>query len=162
GGVMCPSFLATRDEKDSTRGRARVLQELVSGGFPAGWRATEVAQSLDLCLACKACSADCPTGTDMAAYKAEGRPQRHRRPRRPAHSALGWLPRWAAIAARAPRIANAFLGAPGLAHLGALLAGLDPRRAGSLPRLAPTTFRDWFAGRPDRPSGSGTLVVLWT
>ena len=163
GGVMCPSFLATRDEKDSTRGRARVLQELVSGGFPAGWRATEVAQSLDLCLACKACSADCPTGTDMAAYKAEVLHQRYRRRLRPpAHYALGWLPRWAAIAARAPRIANALLGAPGLAHLGALLTGLDPRRAGSLPRLAPTTFRDWFAARPERPAGSGTPVVLWT
>jgi FAD/FMN-containing dehydrogenase/Fe-S oxidoreductase len=162
GGVMCPSFLATRDEKDSTRARARVLQELVSGGLPGGWRATEVAQSLDLCLACRACAADCPTGTDMATYKAEVLHQRYRgRLRPPAHYALGWLPRWAAVVARAPRLANALLGAPGLAPLGARLAGLDPRRARALPRLAPATFREWFAGRHGHVPDGGKPVVLW-
>jgi FAD/FMN-containing dehydrogenase/Fe-S oxidoreductase len=165
GGVMCPSFLATRDEKDSTRARARVLQEMVTGGFPAGWRAPEVAQSLDLCLACRACSADCPTSTDMATYKAEVLHQRYRgRLRPPAHYALGWLPRWAALASRAPRLANALLGAPGLAPLGARLAGLDPRRAHAMPRLAQQTFRDWFAGRrgPAPPApGRDKPVVLW-
>jgi FAD/FMN-containing dehydrogenase/Fe-S oxidoreductase len=162
GGVMCPSFLATRDEKDSTRARARVLQEAVSGAFPGGWRAPEVAQSLDLCLACRACSADCPTGTDMATYKAEVTYQRYRGRLRPAaHYALGWLPRWAAAAARAPRLANALLGAPGLAPLGARLAGLDPRRARALPRFAPATFRHWFARRPG-PAPGGKPVVLWT
>ena len=163
GGVMCPSFLATRDEKDSTRGRARVLQEMVSGGFPGGWRAAEVAESLDLCLACRACSADCPTGTDMAVYKAEVLHQRYRgRLRPPAHYALGWLPRWAAIAARAPRLANALLGAPGLAPLGVRLAGLDPRRARALPRLAPATFREWFAAHREHAPSAGKPVVLWT
>jgi Fe-S oxidoreductase len=164
-GVMCPSYLATRDEKDSTRARARVLQELVSGAVPGRWRAPEVAESLELCLACKACSADCPTGTDMASYKAEALHQRYRgRMRPPAHYALGWLPRWAALAARAPRLANALLGAPGLAPLGARLAGLDPRR--ELPRLARTTLRDWFAGR-EAPAGPAARaagcapVVLW-
>ena len=162
GGVMCPSFLATRDEKDSTRARARVLQELVSGAIPGRWRAAEVRQSLELCLACKACSADCPTGTDMATYKAEALHQRYRgRPRPPAHYALGWLPRWAAIAARAPRLANALLGTPGLAAFGARLAGLDPRRVPGLPRLAPTTFREWFASRPGPTHGGGKPVVLW-
>jgi len=163
GGVMCPSFLATRDEKDSTRARARVLQEMVSGGIAGGWRAAEVAQSLDLCLACRACSADCPTGTDMAAYKAEVLHQRYRRRLRPpAHYALGWLPRWAAIGARAPRLANGLLGAPGVAALGARLAGLDRRRASALPRLAPVTFREWFAGRRGLATAHGTPVVLWT
>ncbi|MBO0823348.1 MAG: FAD-binding oxidoreductase [Actinobacteria bacterium] len=158
GGVMCPSYLATRDEKDSTRARARVLQELVSGAIPDRWRSAEVAQSLELCLACKACSADCPTGTDMASYKAEVLHQRYRGRLRPAaHYALGWLPRWAAIAARAPWLANALLAAPGLAQLGARLAGLDPRR--KLPRLAATTFRDWFAGREEQTGG--TPLVLW-
>jgi len=161
GGVMCPSFLATRDEKDSTRGRARVLQEMVSGEFTGGWRAAEVAQSLDLCLACRACSSDCPTGTDMAVYKTEVLHQRYRgRLRPPAHYSLGWLPRWAAVAARAPRLANALLGAPGLAPLGARLAGLDPRRARALPRLAPATLREWFAGR-NGPALGGKPVVLW-
>jgi FAD/FMN-containing dehydrogenase/Fe-S oxidoreductase len=162
GGVMCPSYLATRDEKDSTRARARVLQELVSGAIPARWRAAEVAQSLDLCLACKACSADCPTGTDMATYKAEALHQRYRgRLRPPAHYVLGWLPRWAAIAARAPRLANTVLGAAGRAPLGARLAGVDPRRARALPRLAPTTFREWFAAHQGPAQRGGNPVVLW-
>jgi FAD/FMN-containing dehydrogenase/Fe-S oxidoreductase len=158
GGVMCPSYLATRDEKDSTRARARVLQELVSGAIPGRWRSAEVAESLEFCLACKACSADCPTGTDMATYKAEMLYQRYRgRLRPPSHYALGWLPRWARIAARAPRLTNALLGTQGMARLGARLAGVDPRRR--LPAFAVTTFRDWFAARPVAPGG--TPVVLW-
>ncbi|MGH3281617.1 MAG: FAD-binding and (Fe-S)-binding domain-containing protein, partial [Trebonia sp.] len=97
GGVMCPSYLATRDEKDSTRGRARVLQELANGSLVSGWAAPEVTEALDLCLSCKACSVDCPAGVDMATYKAEALYQRYRRKLRPAsHYSLGWLPRWAA------------------------------------------------------------------
>ena len=68
---MCPSYLATKDEKDSTRGRARVLQELANGTLIAGFDSPEVAESLDLCLACKACGSDCPAGVDMATYKSE-------------------------------------------------------------------------------------------
>ena len=99
GGVMCPSYLATRDEKDSTRGRARVLQELANGTLVTGWDAPEVAEALDLCLSCKGCSSDCPAGVDMATYKAEALYQRYRRRLRPAaHYSLGWLPRWAALA----------------------------------------------------------------
>src|SRR6202034_838566 len=82
GGVMCPSFLATRDEKDSTRGRARVLQELANGSLVSGWSSEAVASSLDLCLACKGCASDCPTGIDMATYKAEALYQRYRGKRR--------------------------------------------------------------------------------
>ena len=87
---MCPSYLATRDEKDSTRGRARVLQELANGSLVNGYRADELTDSLDLCLSCKGCSADCPAGVDMATYKAEVLYQRYRRRLRPpAHYALG-------------------------------------------------------------------------
>jgi FAD/FMN-containing dehydrogenase/Fe-S oxidoreductase len=158
GGVMCPSYLATKDEKDSTRARARVLQELVSGAIPGRWRSADVAQSLELCLACRACSAECPTGTDMATYKAEALYQRYRgRLRPPSHYALGWLPRWARIAARAPRLVNALLRTPGVARLGARLTGVDPRRR--LPAFAGTTFRDWFAARPAIEGRSP--VVLW-
>ena len=98
GGFMCPSYLATRDEKDSTRGRARVLQEMANGTLvTGGWRAAEVHEALDLCLSCKACSADCPAGVDMARYKSEVAYRAYRRRLRPpAHYALGWLPRWAA------------------------------------------------------------------
>ena len=100
GGVMCPSYLATGDETHSTRGRARVLQELANGELiTGGWPAPEVAEALDLCLACKGCSSDCPAGVDMATYKAEALYQRYRRRLRPAaHYALGWLPRWSRLA----------------------------------------------------------------
>ena len=102
GGFMCPSYLATRDEKDSTRGRARVLQEMANGALvTAGWRAPEVRDVLDLCLSCKACSSDCPAGVDMAAYKAEVLHRAYRRRLRPMnHYALGWLPRWTRLVDR--------------------------------------------------------------
>jgi len=154
GGVMCPSYQATRDEKDSTRGRARVLQEMANGGLVrGGWRSPEVRESLDLCLSCKACARDCPTGIDMATYKAEALHQMYRhRLRPPAHYALGWLPTWARVAARAPRLANAAMRLPGIKPL----AGVDRRRA--LPRLARTTFRSWFARQPPM---TGEPVLLW-
>lgn len=155
-GVMCPSYRATRDEKDSTRGRARVLQELANGSVVRGWRAPEVLESLDLCLSCKACSSECPTGVDMASYKAEVLYQRYRhRPRPPAHYSLGWLPRWARLASLAPGPVNR-LATGRLAALGKRLAGVDPRR--DLPVFAPRTFRRWFA---DHPVADGDPVMLW-
>jgi FAD/FMN-containing dehydrogenase/Fe-S oxidoreductase len=168
GGVMCPSFLATRDEKDSTRGRARVLQELANGSVVSGWDDPAVADALDLCLSCKGCSADCPAGVDMATYKAEALYQRYRRRRRPAaHYSLGWLPRWAALTTRSPglaRLANASLRVAPVAALVKRLGGIDRRR--DLPRFAPESFRQWFAGRqrPGIAGASGTArkpVYLW-
>jgi FAD/FMN-containing dehydrogenase/Fe-S oxidoreductase len=157
GGVMCPSYLATRDEKDSTRGRSRVLQELANGTLIKGFAAPEVAEALDLCLSCKGCSSDCPAGVDMATYKAEVLYQRYRRKLRPAaHYSLGWLPRWARLAARAPRLANAALRYRALTALTKRLGGIDARRP--LPQFAAKSFRDWFAGRP---AGSGAPVLLW-
>jgi Fe-S oxidoreductase len=158
---MCPSFLATRDERDSTRGRARVLQELANGSLVHGYRARELLDVLDLCLSCKGCSADCPAGVDMATYKAEVLHQRYRRrPRPPAHYALGWLPRWARLAARMPRLANAALGSD---RFGAVLkraGGIDARRP--LPAFAAQTFRDWFAGHQTHSGAhGGTPVLLW-
>jgi len=157
GGVMCPSYLATRDEKDSTRGRSRVLQELANGTLVKDFRSAEVAESLDLCLSCKGCSSDCPAGVDMATYKAEVLYQRYRRrPRPPAHYSLGWLPRWARLAAHAPGLANAALRNPALAGLAKRLGGIDARRP--LPQFAAQSFRAWFAGRPAR---AGAPVLLW-
>jgi Fe-S oxidoreductase len=175
GGVMCPSYLATRDEKDSTRGRARVLQEMANGSLVGnGWRSDEVAESLDLCLSCKGCSSDCPAGVDMATYKAEVLHQRYRRRLRPAsHYALGWLPRWARLASHAPRVANAALRQRGLARIAKRLGGIDQRRP--LPEFAPRTFRQWFANHPTAqgdaaaeggaptvgPGADGNTVLLW-
>ncbi|GAB3589760.1 FAD-binding and (Fe-S)-binding domain-containing protein [Angustibacter peucedani] len=162
GGVMCPSFLATRDEKDSTRGRARVLQEAVAGHLGRDpWRSPEVHDALDLCLSCKGCSSDCPTGIDMAAYKAEALHQRYRRRLRPrAHYALGWLPRWARLVGRVPGLAravNALLRLRVLHPVVTAAAGVDARRG--LPTFAQQTFRDWFDHRDTDP-GTTTLEAL--
>jgi len=160
GGVMCPSYLATRDEKDSTRGRARVLQELANGSLVTGWRAPQITEALDLCLSCKGCSSDCPAGVDMATYKAEALYQRYRhRPRPASHYALGWLPRWAGLAARTPRIAalgNGALNAGPVAGLVKRIGGIDKRRP--LPAFAAQSFRRWFAGHQSPP---GRPVLLW-
>jgi FAD/FMN-containing dehydrogenase/Fe-S oxidoreductase len=175
GGVMCPSFLATGDEKDSTRARARILQEAANGRLVEGLKSDAVAESLDLCLSCKGCSSDCPTGIDMATYKAEVLHQRYRRRLRPAtHYSLGWLPLGARLGARFPRLTNAALRQPQLAGLMKRFGGIDQRR--SLPGMASPTFREWFAScRPDLaqargpaapastvppPSGKGR-VLLW-
>jgi FAD/FMN-containing dehydrogenase/Fe-S oxidoreductase len=142
--VMCPSYQATRQEQDSTRGRARVLEEMINGTLvTGGWRAPEVREALDLCLSCKACSAECPVGVDMASYKAETLYQAYRGRLRPrSHYALGQLPRWAALAARVPGLANAALTRPVLSRAARRAAGIDPRRA--LPPFAPRTFRSWY------------------
>jgi FAD/FMN-containing dehydrogenase/Fe-S oxidoreductase len=159
GGVMCPSYLATRDEKDSTRGRARVLQELANGTLVDGFAAPELAESLDLCLACKGCSSDCPAGVDMATYKAEVLHQRYKGRLRPrSHYALGWLPRWARVASLRPRWANALTRSPRRARLAKRLAGIDQRRP--LPAFADRSFRHWFADRPSPPPDLRP-VVLW-
>ncbi|HLY34264.1 MAG TPA: FAD-linked oxidase C-terminal domain-containing protein [Jatrophihabitantaceae bacterium] len=158
GGVMCPPFLATRDERDSTRGRARVLQELANGSLVSGFASREVHESLDLCLSCKGCSADCPAGVDMATYKAEVLHQRYRRRIRPAsHYALGWLPRWARLASRAPGLTNAVLRRRSLASMAKRAGGIDARRP--LPQFTEQTFRAWFATHPTPPDA--TPVLLW-
>ena len=150
GGFMCPSYRATGDEKDVTRGRARVLQELANGTLVAGsWRSPELHEVLDLCLSCKACSSDCPAGVDMAQYKAEVLHRAYRRRLRPTnHYALGWLPRWTRLvsALRISWLANAVLGFRPLAKLILTVGGMDRRR--SIPRFARTSFRnDWKRGR---------------
>ncbi|QWF23061.1 FAD-binding oxidoreductase [Nocardioides sp. LMS-CY] len=141
-GVMCPSYLATRDEKDSTRGRSRVLQEAVDGTLVRGFADPAVHEALDLCLACKGCASDCPTGVDMATYKAEALHQKHdvlgeRRPR--SHFLLGGLPRWAALAAPMAPIANRMMRLRPVARLAKATAGIDQRR--SIPTFAPKTLR---------------------
>jgi FAD/FMN-containing dehydrogenase/Fe-S oxidoreductase len=159
GGVMCPSWPATREEKDTTRGRARVLQEMLAPGGPVkDWRSPEVHEALDLCLSCKGCSRDCPTGVDMASYKAEVLHQSYRRRLRPmAHYTLGRLPFWADLAARAPRLVNGVLGSRLGGRLAKWGAGMDQRR--DVPPFAPRTFRQQWAARPVQ--GQGAPVALW-
>jgi len=109
GGFMCPSYRATQDEKDSTRGRARVLQDLArtAGGTIDGWSSPEVREALDLCLSCKACSSDCPTGVDIAEAKSELVNEHYKGRLRPfTHYSIGWLPRWLPLLTRVSFLAN--------------------------------------------------------
>jgi Fe-S oxidoreductase len=161
GGFMCPSYLATRDEKDSTRGRARVLQELANGSLvTGGWRAPEVHEALDLCLSCKACSRDCPVSVDMATYKSEVLYRAYRRRLRPrSHYALGWLPRWIRLASLTPGLANAALRLPPVAAAARAAAGIDQRRP--LPAFARRVRPARRAQARAPASASGPPVVIW-
>jgi Fe-S oxidoreductase len=152
-GVMCPSYQVTRDEEHSTRGRARLLFEMMGGGVIAdGWRSQAVHDSLDLCLACKGCKSDCPVQVDMATYKAEFLSHHYAGRIRPVdHYSLGWLPLWAQLASAAPGLANAATHLPGVGSLAKRLAGVDPQR--DVPRFAPARIDRWLRRR--RPGGSG-------
>jgi Fe-S oxidoreductase len=124
------------------------------------WRSPEVHEALDLCLSCKGCSRDCPTGVDMASYKAEVLHQSYRRRLRPRpHYALGQLPRWSDLAALAPGVVNALL----RSRLGGALAkwgaGVDQRR--ELPAFAEHTFREIWATRRNAVDPSRPPVALW-
>ncbi len=145
GGIMCPSYQATRDERHSTRGRARVLQEMVSGELlEPRWDSPEVHEALDLCLSCKACGTECPTGTDMSTYKAEVLYQSYKGKLRPMkHYSLGFLPQLARLITPLAPAVNRVSGLPGLTTLAKKMAGIDVRR--SIPQFAATPFRKWWA-----------------
>jgi FAD/FMN-containing dehydrogenase/Fe-S oxidoreductase len=176
GGFMCPSYQATKDEKDVTRGRARVLQEAVNGTLVGGLAAPEVRESLDLCLSCKACSSDCPAGVDMAQYKSEVLHRTYRGKLRPMdHYALGWLPRWARLAGIAPRTLNRVLSVDWVRRAVLWAGGMDTRR--KMPQFAEMPFRRWWSlgyatqgvpgmayrQEPGTVPGRGRpKVVLWT
>ena len=149
GTFMCPSYLATRDEKDVTRGRARILQEAANSQLVQAIDSPEVLEALDLCLACKACSADCPAGVDMARYRSEALFRTYRGRMRPlSHYTLGWLPRLTRVTARVPglaRVANAVMSVAPLRSLAFRLIGLDTRRG--MPALQSGTFTAWARRR---------------
>jgi FAD/FMN-containing dehydrogenase/Fe-S oxidoreductase len=152
GAVMCPSWLVTGEEKHSTRGRARLLQEIAGGtAVPDGWRSRDAAEALDLCLSCKGCSADCPVGVDMATYKAEFLYHHHRHRLRPrAHYSMGWLPLTSRLASRAPALVNAVSGS----RLVKWLGGIDPARP--VP-----AFRRTFTSSYRSPAPMDADVLLW-
>jgi FAD/FMN-containing dehydrogenase/Fe-S oxidoreductase len=159
GGVMCPSYRATREEEHSTRGRARLLMEMVRGEvITDGWHSTEVRDALDMCLSCKGCRKECPVDVDMATYKAEFLAHHYKGRLRPAaHYSMGWLPAIALLAARAPAAVNAAGQAPGLGRLLKLAGGIDAHR--ELPRFASQRFTRWYARRA--PRETGPPVILW-
>ncbi|HEY7487278.1 MAG TPA: FAD-linked oxidase C-terminal domain-containing protein [Streptosporangiaceae bacterium] len=167
GVVMCPSYQVTREEEHSTRGRARLLFEMLDGHGDGpirdGWRSAVVHDALDLCLACKGCKTDCPADVDMATYKAEFLAHHYegrqwRRPR--AHLSMGWLPAVAQAVGRlrlAP-IVNALTHTPLLSRAATAAAGIENRE---LPLFAGETLQRWYARRGPRGSGSRGTVLLW-
>jgi FAD/FMN-containing dehydrogenase/Fe-S oxidoreductase len=159
-GVMCPSYQVTLEEKHSTRGRARLLFEMMRGdGLEGGWRNEEVKEALDLCLACKGCKHECPVRVDMATYKAEFLSHYWKRRLRPLHAyALGLIYWEARLAARAPSLANALLQREPFASLGRRALGIAEDR--EPPPFAARTFSDWYGARSGRRRAS-ERVLLW-
>ncbi|WP_371566933.1 FAD-binding and (Fe-S)-binding domain-containing protein [Streptomyces canus] len=163
--VMCPSFRATGEEAHSTRGRARLLHEMLAGEAGGlvtdGWRSEEVREALDLCLSCKGCRSDCPVGVDMATYKAEFLHHHYAGRRRPAaHHSMGRLPMWlrAVDRMRAAAVVNALASVRPLAALAKRLGGIASERR--IPEVATETFSRWWDRRKARGTG-GEPVVLW-
>jgi FAD/FMN-containing dehydrogenase/Fe-S oxidoreductase len=140
GGTMCPSYRATREERFSTRGRGRLLNEMLRGEvITDGWQSEEVKEALEMCLACKGCRSDCPTHTDMASYKAEFLSHYYEHRSRPlqAHS-MGRIGEWAPLAMRAPNFINAMTGFPGVSNILKWMGGIATERP--LPRFAERSF----------------------
>jgi FAD/FMN-containing dehydrogenase/Fe-S oxidoreductase len=165
GAVMCPSYQVTLEEEHSTRGRSRLLFEMLRGHqdspIAEGWRSTAVRDALDLCLACKGCKSDCPVNVDMATYKAEFLAHHYKGRLRPrAHYALGYLPAAAAAVTRLhlSKAVNAVTQAPALARLATRAAGLEPRQ---IPPFAPETLQQWWRRRGGSPRGRRGTVLLW-
>jgi FAD/FMN-containing dehydrogenase/Fe-S oxidoreductase len=168
-GTMCPSYMVSKEERYSTRGRARLLFEMLEGNpIREGWKSEAVKESLEYCLACKGCKHECPVNVDMASYKAEFLYHYYKGRFRPLHAWLfGYMFRWAKLASLAPGIVNFFSQAPPFSTLLKRLARIAPQR--HIPMFADQTFRDWFAQRTPRPTtplgaGSSTAdsrVILW-
>jgi len=160
GQVMCPSYQVTREEVHSTRGRARLLFEMIRGEvITDGWRSTEVRDALDLCLSCKGCRGDCPVEVDMATYKAEFLSHHYAGRLRPvSHYSMGWLPVWARLAANAPELVNR-VGSSPVAPLVKRLGGVAAKR--DIPQFAGQRFTDWFRGRAKPGPGPIGPVMLW-
>ncbi len=169
GGVMCPSYRATREEEHSTRGRAHLLWEMTQGEgredgiIRDGWRSEEVKESLDLCLACKGCKSDCPVGVDVATYKAEFLSHYYEGRVRPLNAyAFGNIDFWARLASNAPGLANLTTQLPVLRDLAKFVAGIPAQRA--IPPFAPRSFKSHWFGRGETSSTrhlNGPPVLLW-
>jgi FAD/FMN-containing dehydrogenase/Fe-S oxidoreductase len=160
GGTMCPSYMVTFEEEHATRGRAHLLWEMLHGDLiKHGWRDHHVRESLDLCLACKGCKADCPVNVDMATYKAEFLSHYYKRRLRPrAAYAMGLIYWWARAASLMPRAVNYLTHRRPFSDIAKWLGGIAPQR--EMPSFAEETFKQWWFKRPlrntDRPQ-----VILW-
>lgn len=159
-GTMCPSYMVTKEEMHSTRGRAHLLFEMMQGDpLKEQWKSEPVREALDLCLACKGCKGECPLTVDMATYKAEFLSHYYEGRLRPRHAyAMGWIYWWSRLASLAPALANFFSQTPGLSMIAKWLGGVSPHR--QMPPFANQTFKEWFFQRPIRNAGA-QRVILW-
>ena len=159
-GTMCPSYMVTREEQHSTRGRAHLLFEMLRAEtITTGWESTEVKHALDLCLACKACKSECPVSVDMATYKAEFLAHYYARRSHPLREhVFGHIDWWAIAAARMPRLLNTLAAIGPVARPLQAALGIAPERR--LPRFALETFQHWMARHP--PRSEGIPVIVWS
>jgi FAD/FMN-containing dehydrogenase/Fe-S oxidoreductase len=160
GGTMCPSFMVTREEKHSTRGRAHLLHEMLTGEtIKDGWKSQAVKDALDLCLSCKGCKGDCPVNVDLATYKAEFLSHYYKGRIRPRSAyAFGLVDVWARLASKAPKLVNFVTQTPPLSIVAKALAGMPQRR--QIPKFAHRTFKDWYGERGTKNPGK-PKVILW-
>jgi FAD/FMN-containing dehydrogenase/Fe-S oxidoreductase len=177
GGVMCPSYRATGQEQHSTRGRARLLWEMLAGALRKdGFESKAVHEALDLCLSCKACKTECPVQVDMAQYKSEFLAQKYKGKLHPLHHyVFGFADKMARLGALTPVLTNFVLSNPVTSPLIKHLVGVAQER--QMPQLAPKTYKAVRAEdetsnvpRPssgenaagtEEKSGSRQAVVLW-
>jgi FAD/FMN-containing dehydrogenase/Fe-S oxidoreductase len=158
-GTMCPSYMVTFDERHSTRGRSRILYEMLQGDvITDGFRSDEVHEALDLCLSCKGCKGDCPVSVDMATYKAEFLSRHFKRRLRPRPAyAMGLIMFHARVAALAPGLANAIANGPLIGRLAKRAGGISTKR--KAPPFARQSFSSWWQGRtPANPQGSPVVL----
>jgi FAD/FMN-containing dehydrogenase/Fe-S oxidoreductase len=160
GGTMCPSFMVTREEEDTTRGRAHALFEMLQGDpIRGGWHNEHVKETLDLCLSCKGCKRDCPVNVDIATYKAEFLSHYYAGRLRPRSAyAMGLISTWARLASIMPGLANTITQTPLLRALAKAAGGIAPER--DLPLFAGETFKAWFRKRGPSQSQQ-PAVILW-
>jgi FAD/FMN-containing dehydrogenase/Fe-S oxidoreductase len=163
GGTMCPSYRVTREEKHATRGRARLLFEMLRGEpLKNLWRSEAVKEALDLCLACKGCKNDCPVNVDMATYKAEFLSHYYEGRRRPVWAyAFGLISVWARIASKAARFVNAVTQSPGTGALAKAAVRMAPQRR--IPPFSDRSFVRWYRDNRSgsRPNAGRKRVLLW-
>ena len=155
GGTMCPSYMATREEKDSTRGRANLFRQLFSGKQKEAFKSEELKDALDLCLSCKACKSECPANVDMAKMKAEFTQGWHEK-----HGIslgerfFGQAAKLYPLASQFPQLTNWAIKQPVTKELLQQFLGIDKRR--NLPTFAHKTFMDWWNSRNTHPTTNPT------
>jgi len=160
-GTMCPSYMATREEQHSTRGRAHLLWEMLQGELRhQGWQSEPVKNALELCLSCKACKHECPVNVDVATYKAEFLSHYYQHHRRPIHAyAFGMMDQWAHLASAMPRLANLPGQLPGVRDILKAAIGMAPQR--TIPAFAARTFQSSFHSHSAAQKGNRPSVLLW-